>query len=309
MAQEITVGGGGSSINEVKQINASAIQYTDQGGAIWLRSGYIEDDADSYPDATKFQSTEGEYDSGYSLAIPVESGMNITGFTLRDGWAYFSWNASNPTAAGVFRVDLTTGVKDPAFSISFEGRDASFLTTLAVDEEFLYVYGKTGQVAYAVDVYNLNTQSFYYSINTRNTVGETPSGIAVDDMWIYVKDTTTKRIVRFNKVTRSLDNSFQVSLDSGSSTGIAVDSDSVYVVYSNNITKYDKTTQQKDETFNVNTGQDIPLGWKDISMDSIWFYILDATTTLKRVSTSTMQFVGMPQELKVGNITYYTRIK
>lgn len=46
-------GGGGDAINSTKEIFTEVLKYTDENDSVWLRTGWVDTDVGSYPDATK----------------------------------------------------------------------------------------------------------------------------------------------------------------------------------------------------------------------------------------------------------------
>lgn len=157
--------GGGTVIGQLLPINSNKILYKTPDNTEWLRTGYLETDLASYPDAeVAYESPQilrpKQFEKEYLVNELV---FNNQVFDFVNDGAYYWFLDRNPTTMQILRFDLNMNYTD--FSIDLSGEiggdqghsiaeDGTYLYVLNISDETVYRYEKSGSYtgfSFAVD--------------------------------------------------------------------------------------------------------------------------------------------------------------
>lgn len=177
--------GGGSIIGDVRALNVVDVDgLFVEGGDEWLRTGVVETDLASYPDAKQSTTVAGTF-TGTSFSVSGESG-NCQGIAW-DGTFFWVVDSTNNS---VYQYDSAGVYTGTSFSIAGEQTNGLGITFDGTD---LWIVGNTPAAAH-----KYNTSGVYQSVTFAIAEDATPIGIAWDGTFFWVVGNTTDAVYKYD---------------------------------------------------------------------------------------------------------------
>lgn len=294
---ELTGSGSAKPINTFDVFNIGGeVNYTASDGSVWLRTGYVDTDTNSYPLARKDFPSIIEEVSPADNDIYLSSSVDTTYYANDKLWVAF-------TNATYIEYD-NTGAKT--------GRTLSSATTgvpqaITNDSEYLLVAGDVDDKISVFDE-GLLTEVSVISLTPTKSMGISymTYDFELDYIWCVRDDLTT--IDSFTTA-GSLVSSFSISATGNSCKGICAVGDRLYLVFDDGkIAKYDK-----DGNFLINTydyaAANAPSGFDYNPTEGVGVALPKQSTTRRNISFLST-YVGLVTESTHTelNLPYYVRI-
>lgn len=250
-------GGGGIPINGLLPISTRDNKHISSDATEWLRTGVVETDIASYPDAS----------------LGYEAGISPTG-----NWSNFDIEEIIGTSAisditynGIFFYVLnqTTGIVyvfnpqgEYAFEFSVLAEDAT-PTGITSNGTDIWVLGGTNDT-----MYKYKEDGAYTNVSwdvTNGTSGlVTPQACTWDGTFFYIACDTTDKIAQFDStgVYTSATNDIAIGSEEPTVTGLTSDGTFLYVIGSTNYTayQYDLTTGYTSTSYLLTAIDSVPVG-------------------------------------------------
>lgn len=294
MPNEITLNAGSAQVNAVMQFNAFMPKLLIEG-TVWLKSGFVETDLATYPDATTNFSYTG-FNSSVSAQDTAPKDVYVDDSYI--------WVLGDSTLS-VYRYDKTTGSYD-SFSFSVSAQESS-PQSITGDDTYLYVTGSTSD---SVHRYNKSTGAFVDTLFNFSAQEGNVRGLTVDSDTFYIVG-LAGTVFEYNKSDGTYKGpsfDIDVSAEASAPVGVAVTGDYLYLTDSatDAIYKFVVSTKEYTEfSFSV-ANEDLSPGGLHFNSNAIYmigqasdsFYRYDEIVGISAAATNAD--TGLP---------YYTRIK